>query len=283
LKRREEDHTLTTRSSTVTDINRSLAIAFKTAGPAPLITSKGPVVVQLTQILVNILSKKHACQQDFEGELDEADLQEESSEYDWLVIDTALDTIAGLAAALGPSFAELWKVFQKPIFKYAGSQEGIERTAAVGTIAECIPAMAAAVADHTDMLLTVLLRRLSDEDPEVKSNAAYAVGLLVEHSPDEAKVLASLLSVFQKLEPMLAEGGEARIRDNAAGCVARVVLRYPGRVPLEQVLPSLIEALPLREDYEENKPVYDMVVKLCEFSPLFCLADPGMVYCLCAA
>ncbi len=37
--------------------------------------------------------------------------------HDWLVIDTALDVVVGLAVALGPAFAELWKIFEKPVME----------------------------------------------------------------------------------------------------------------------------------------------------------------------
>jgi hypothetical protein len=29
-----------------------------------------------------------------------------------------------------------------------------------------------------------------------------------------------------------------------------------------------VELLPLREDYEENKPIYSMIVKLCKLIPV---------------
>jgi len=111
--------------------------------------------------------------------------------------------------------------------------------------------------------MTVLLKRLGDEDPQTKSNAAYAVGRLVEKSGDDATVLKAYPQILQKLESILRIT-EARCTDNAAGCVARLVLRHRDKVPVAQVLPALVDGgvLPLKDDYQENEPVWRMIVQL---------------------
>jgi hypothetical protein len=45
-------------------------------------------------------------------------------------------------------------------------------------------------------------------------------------------------------------------RDNAAGAVARMIVRNVAAVPLDQVLPILIASLPLRHDVLENRPIF---------------------------
>ena len=198
-------------------------------------------------------------------------MEDESAEYDWLVIETALEVVAALAAALREQFGELWKIFETPIMKYASSQERFERSAAVGTIGDCVQSMGAACTPHTQRMMRVLLKRLSDEDPETKSNAAFGIGLLCEKSTDAKEVLSNYVSILTKLEPLLdapsspAQGTDdphARLLDNAAGCVSRMIKKSPQNVPLEDVLPRLVEILPLKEDFDENEPVYDMLVTL---------------------
>ncbi len=206
--------------------------------------------------------------------MDELD---ESSEYDWLVIDTALDCISNLAFALGETFSQLWKIFEKPVLKFASGSEALERSTAIGVVAECIRAMRNAVTPYTTTLLKVLLHRMSDEDPETKSNAAFAIGLLQESSTNDAEVLKSYNTILTKLEPLL-HMHEARAMDNAAGCVSRMIMKHQDHVPINAVLPALIELLPLKEDFEENEPVFNMIVHLCKplfvlisyFRPLFC-------------
>ena len=52
----------------------------------------------MTSTMAAIITKAHPCQQDMGDDDDHEDLDdEESSEYDWLVIDTALDVIIGVS------------------------------------------------------------------------------------------------------------------------------------------------------------------------------------------
>lgn len=214
-------------------------------------------------VVSTIITRSHPCQQDL-GDEDEDQEVEGSSEYDWLVIDTALDVVIGLAVALGPSFAELWKIFEKPILKFASSEaENLERSTGVGVIAECASNMGAGVSPYTPKLLTLLLKRLSDADQETKSNAAYATGQLIFNSTDSNTYLPHYNTILQKLEPML-QIKDARIKDNAAGCLCRMIMAHPDKVPLPDVLPALVGLLPLKDDFEENAPVYKCLFQLYE-------------------
>ncbi|KAJ9144052.1 hypothetical protein NKR23_g6062 [Pleurostoma richardsiae] len=242
----------------VTEINRNIAAVLKTTGPAVL--AQDNMLTQTVTVLGTIITRSHPCQQDLGDEEDEQDT-EDSSEYDWLIIDTALDVVIGLAIALGPDFGELWKVFEKPIMKFASANEALQRSTAVGVIAECAANMGETVTPYTGALLKLLLHRLSDEDPETKSNAAYAIGRLIYNSTDSKTYLPSYNIILSKLEPML-QMDHSRIKDNAAGCVCRMIMSNPEVVPISEVLPVLVDLLPLKDDYEENAPVYECLFKL---------------------
>lgn len=206
---------------------------------------------------------------------DQEDLSdEESAEYDWLVIDTALDVIIGFSEALGPQFGEAWKVFQKPVMKFASSQTNYERSGSVGVIAECTANMGDAITPYTAPLLKLLLHRLTDEDAETKSNAAYAIGLLVFHSTASDVYLPAYNDILRKLEPLL-HTTHARTLDNASGCVSRMIMAHQDKVPVDEIMPVLVDLLPLKEDYEENAPIYDCITGLCK-SPLI----PAVVFLL---
>ncbi|POS88387.1 hypothetical protein EPUL_000121, partial [Erysiphe pulchra] len=227
-----------TNRAVVTDINRNVAATLK---------------------LCAIITKSHPCQQDLGDDGDVTELtDEESSEYDWLVIDTALDVIIGLSKAIGGQFSEAWKIFQKPIMRFASSQVNYERSAAVGVIAECIANMGDAVSPYTKTLLTLLLHRLSDEDAETKSNAAFAIGQLIFHSTESSEYLTAFPTIFTKLEPLLITRNSRSI-DNALGCMCRMIMSNIDQVPLQEVLPAIIDLLPLKEDYEENSPVFNCI------------------------
>ncbi|KAF2964486.1 hypothetical protein GQX73_g9082 [Xylaria multiplex] len=243
----------------VTEINRSVASTLKSTGPS--ILGQKDMMQQITTVLGTITTRCHPCQQDLGDDDENQDDLQGSSEWDWLIIDTALDVLIGLAAALGSQFTELWKVFQKPILKFISSNEHIERSTAVGVVAECVAYMGSAVTPYTSTLLPPLLHRLSDEDQETKSNTAYAIGQLIYHSEDEATYLPSFPQILRSLEPLLQIQAQ-RLQDNAAGCLCRLILSNPNQVPIPDVLPALVGLLPLKEDYEENKPVYQCLHKL---------------------
>lgn len=256
----------------MTEINRNVAATLSLCGPAILTPTSGESstpLEQTTALLMLILQKQHPCQKD-EDDFDDAEpLDQESAEYDWLIIETALEVVASLSKALGAQFAQLWPAFQKQILKFASSQERFERSSSVGTMGECIQSMGAECTPHTSTMMNVFLKRLSDEDPETKSNAAFGTGMLCEHSTDANQVLSNYGAILGKLEPLLDaspssgdDDSHARLLDNAAGCVSRMIKKSPQNVPLEEVLPRLVEILPLKEDFDENEPVFDMIVAL---------------------
>jgi importin-4 len=233
---------------------------LKMTGPALL--NYPDALSKVVQTVTNLITRKHTCQTGMDDE-DLGDEDLEPTELDWIVVDNAMDVISGLAAALGPSFAELWKVFEKQVLRYASSGESLARQTACGVLAEVITGMEGGITPFTQSIMQVLLKRLGDEDAQTKSNAAYAVGRLVEKSNDDATVLKAYPAIMQKLENMLGIK-ESRCMDNAAGCVSRLILKHKSNVPIGEVLPALVNSgvLPLKEDYQENEPVWTMIVQL---------------------
>lgn len=246
----------------MTAINQYAAETLKLCGPAILGIEE--FETQMVSTLASIITRTHPCQQDY-GDEEDHDVESGTSEYDWLVIDTAMDVVIGMAAAMGPTFAEHWKVFQKPIIKYASSQEGLERATATGTIAEVIRYLGTGVTPFTEPLAKILLHRLSDNDVLAKSNAAYAVGQLIVTSGD-ANVLSLYEEVAMKLEPGLAIT-DSRMQDNISGCFSRMMIRNPEPAVVARLLPEILNVLPLTEDYEENAPIFECIFKLCTSPP----------------
>lgn len=216
------------------------------------------------ETIIALVTRKHICQTDLDEEAAGLDFDDmETTEYEWIAIDSAMDIISGLATALGPSFTRLWKTFEKHVLKYASSGESLERASACGVLAEIITGMEGEVTPYTPTLMQILLKRLGDEDAQTKSNAAYAIGRLVEKSNDDATVVKAYPSILQKLEGLL-QIQECRCMDNAAGCVARMILKHRNKAHVPDVLLALVDSgvLPLKEDYQENEPVWKMIVTL---------------------
>ena len=253
---------LTKHRTIVTEISRAIAENLKLTGPA-LLVGDG-VLKKTVETVEALISRKHVCQMDLDEEAATLDIEDmETTEYDWIAIDSAMDIIAGLAVALGSSFTEIWPQFEKRVYNYASSGESLERASACGVLAEVITGLDGAVTPYTSKMMTILLKRLSDEDAQTKSNAAYAVGRLVEKSNDDATNLKAYPTIIQKLEGLLGIK-QCRCMDNAAGCIARLILKHRDKAYVPDVLPALVNSgvLPLKEDYQENEPVWKMIVTL---------------------
>lgn len=113
--------------------------------------------------------------------------------------------------------------------------------------------------------MELFYRGLSDPDAEVQCNAAFASGLLVEHS--EVDLSPQYPQLLQALRPLFSVPSDAppaklNTRDNAAGAVSRMIVKNTAAVPLDQVLPILFSALPLKNDFLENRPVFRCIFHL---------------------
>lgn len=228
-----------------------------------MLVAQDGMLDELVTVVGLVLTRSHPCQQDLGDEEEAQEVDSGSSEFDWLIIDTALDVVVGLAAALGPAFGRLWKVFEKPILKLASSTEDLHRSTAVGTIAEVLKYSGEALSPFTESLGQALGRRLTDHDALAKSNAAYAMGLLILSSNETDKTIPLYPKLWEKLEPLLSQK-EMRIADNVAGCLCRMMIKHPDGGFVAQALPAVVAVLPLTEDYEENEPIYGCVYKLCK-------------------
>jgi len=186
----------------------------------------------------------------------------------------SLDVVIGLSAALGGAFGELWKIFEKPVLKLASSTEDLHRSTAVGTIAEIVKFTGEAISPFTDSLGQALGRRLGDHDPLTKSNAAYAMGMLILNSNETSKTLPLYPQLWEKLEPLLDQK-EMRMTDNVAGCLSRMMMKHADNGFVAEALPAIVNILPLTEDYEENAPIYQNIYKLCKSNPE---VPPGRKY-----
>lgn len=69
-------------------------------------------------------------------------------------------------------------------------------------------------------------------------------------------------ALLTALYPLFHDQELVNVTDNACGAVARLIMAHPNAIPLEQVLPVFVGALPLKKDYEENEPVFKLLFSL---------------------
>lgn len=133
----------------MTNILQCVCETLKMCGPAVLADGDGSKILELTTQLVIVLKKQHPAQlEDVEDEMDLSELQE-SSEYDWSLIESAMDVLVGLAVALGPQYGKIWAIVSVNLYKYVCSTDPRERATSVGAIADSIKYMESSVTPST--------------------------------------------------------------------------------------------------------------------------------------
>ncbi|CAG8543469.1 8474_t:CDS:2, partial [Ambispora gerdemannii] len=230
----------------VVQICQAMTESLKVCGPAII----AEYVDQIANQCLQILQKKAVCQQDQEDEdgiLDE----DEAAEHDALLISACADLVAAMALALGPDFVQYFKKKSKPVS---------DRSMTIGCLGECILGLKSAVTEFTEQLLTLFMKALTDENDEVRSNAAYAIGLLCQYTT--VNITPQYNNILAALHPLFIKKSTTNVTDNACGAVCRMMLAHPEAVPIDQVLPVLIQTLPLKQDYQENEPVYRCIFQL---------------------
>ncbi|KAL0953706.1 hypothetical protein HGRIS_004898 [Hohenbuehelia grisea] len=252
-----------------TEDNKTVASAV-CVGFAETLNTVGPAFVEghldtVCNIAIQILEQKAFCQQD--PDQDEAEeAPEDQAEYDSVLISSAGDLVAALANALGADFVQAFEKFFPLISKYYKKNRSLaDRSSSIGTLAEIISGMKGSITPFTEPLLDLFYRALSDNEPEVLSNAAFAVGLLVENSDvDLSPQYLNLLGALRPLFVLAPDSPSAKLnaRDNAAGAIGRMIIHNTAAIPLDQVLPVFVGALPLKNDYLENRPVFRSIFHL---------------------
>ncbi|KAG6857456.1 hypothetical protein H0H87_003523 [Tephrocybe sp. NHM501043] len=252
-----------------TEDNKSVASSL-CVGLAETINKVGPAFVDghldtVCNIAIQILEQKAFCQQDPDQD-DTEEAPEDQAEYDSVLISSAGDLVSALAQALGSDFAPAFNTFFPLIAKYYKTSRSLsDRSSAIGCLAEIISGMKEAITPTTQPLLELFYRALSDPDAEVQSNAAFAVGQLVENTQhDLAPQYIQLLGALRPLFNVTPDSSAAQLnaKDNAAGAVGRLIVRNTSAIPLDQVLPIFVNALPLKNDYLENRPAFRAIFHL---------------------
>ncbi|KAK9388585.1 armadillo-type protein [Lipomyces mesembrius] len=243
--------------STATVICDNICETIRLCGPGIVGNDLEPIAT----MILSILKKQHLCQtQDDDPEEEDV---EDAAEYDILLVESAMDVVVSLAAAFAGDFDNYFRIFCPVILKYCSNSTIGERKAGVGALAETVNGMKSSVTPYTSQLLKAFVHRLSDESIEVRSNAVYGYGLLAEYSQSPQEIVASYPKSLQRLQQCLVSDSENyRCVANICGCVARMAYCHSDSVPLGDVLPALVYSMPLKDGYEENDPIFRLVVQL---------------------
>lgn len=221
-------------------------------------------------VIIDVLRKKTVCQ-DSGG--DEAD-DEEQAEYDAMLQEFAGEGVPLLTSSVpADSFAPFLNDLLTLIIPKAKSSCTVaDRSFSVGTIGEVLHALVTAPGGRSlagrlsNRLRPVLINGVRDSDPEVRSNSVFGLGCMAQAAgPVAVSDYPTMLSVFSN---MLSKESDLRVIDNVCAALCRMIMSNKEAVPLEQVVPAIVGQLPLKEDMEENKTVFNCLTLLYKHNPV---------------
>lgn len=226
----------------------------------------------LLEQITLILRNEHPCQEKDEDLPDD----EDTNETDAIVYDSALEVLISLSTAINEDFPTIFAQFKDLIYSQINSKSKSKRVSTLGCLAEITNGMKTNNPYSQELLEIFVGKLTNDKSSEVRGNAAYGVGIAAEFATFDAssayptilQALSQLLNKADK-EALKNEEGDDETAEtinrtfaNACGCVARLTLKHPAAVPVDAILPALFEHLPLETGFEENTPIFQLIMKL---------------------
>ncbi|KAG7488719.1 hypothetical protein MATL_G00036610 [Megalops atlanticus] len=217
-------------------------------------------LAEVFQAIRDVLKKKTTCQ---DGGGDEDNANEQQAEHDAMLQEFAGEGIPLLASAVPAEtfFPFLNELLPLIMSKAKSSSPVADRSFSVGTLGETLQLLGgvaggrAVVGQLSNQVLPVLVGGVGDSDAEVRSNSVFGLGVLAETAgPFITKDYPMLLFLFSSL---LSKESDRRVIDNLCAALCRMIMSSAENVPLDQVFPALLSCLPLKEDIEENKTVFN--------------------------
>ncbi len=230
----------------------------------------------LTQRILTYLDERGNCQtvnKFDDGDDDDDEGDEGEDDHTDLVMASLGDMIGILAKVSGPDFVPYFNKFHPKLLKFTqSSRSQPDRSIAICCYAEVFEGLGSASLSYSDSIIPVLQSTLEDLEglAATRQNAAFCLGVLIEAAGEV--LVPRYLQFLQWLRPVCVrketdqeeeDVGGADV-DNALGAVARMILVASDAVPLNQVLPVMFAALPLKEDLTECTVVFKAFLHLVE-------------------
>ncbi|RVE58956.1 hypothetical protein OJAV_G00199280 [Oryzias javanicus] len=225
---------------------------------------------EICSVIREVLTKKTPCQG---GDPDDADDEDQQAEFDAMLQEFAGEGIPLLASSVpADQFSPFLNDLLPLIMSKAKSSCTVaDRSFSIGTIGEILHALSNAPGGRgvagrlSNRLLPVLVAGVKDSDAEVRNNSVFGLGCLAEAAgPIVVSDYPTMLSVFSN---MLVKESDQRVIDNLCAALCRMIMSNISAVPLKQVLPALVDRLPLKKDMEEYKTVFKCLNMLYKHSP----------------
>jgi hypothetical protein len=232
-----------------------------------------PFAKVVLEIILLFLSEKAPCQLLNKAEKSDDGEENDDDDHDHVVIDSVSDLIGCLARLMGNDLVQYFDSFHPLLLKFTKpARVPADRIMAIGCYSEVFEEFeSASILKYIEVLLPILHTNLNDTNENLRRNCAYCIGVLVEKT-DKALV-PHFLTFLQWLHPVCVRKESAKADyvggadiDNAVGAVAKMIHVAPEAIPLAQVLPVMLNALPMKEDYDEGTVVFSTFYKLVQMN-----------------
>ncbi|XP_020296536.1 importin-4-like [Pseudomyrmex gracilis] len=204
--------------------------------------------------VIDVFAGKLACQDQDQDEDDNTD-----AEQDKYLLDYASTVLINIGRLVPPEdFAICFETILPMLLKRLKKSDEWQRSAAVGTIAECMSGLRHLSTAFVSRLLPIFLQGATqDSDNEVRSNCFFAIGELVLYAKEA--VFPHYPQILQTLSHAISKETHETARDNVIGALARLIITNYSSLPLEQILPVFVQQLPLNLDWSEHKAVFQSI------------------------
>merc|ERR1719330_283520 len=223
-----------------------------------------------------IITKTAPCQLD-----ENVDYDDEDDEHDSFMT-SVCDLVAAFGRVMGQHFNQYLPQFLPAVCEYAkSSRPASDRAMALGCLGELAQEIGDGIKDYwTTVFYPAILAGLADEDHNVKRNAAFCAGVCCEGLGDlivaEYETILGAIGQLFNIGPTVSDTSAAAV-DNASASVCRMIMASPTNVPMPQVLPVLLKALPLKNDMSENETVYKCLLGLLQMNNADTLAQKAEI------
>ncbi len=250
-------------------------------GGRQLLQPESELVPRLCERLIILLNKKALCQE-AESEYEDEDDEEDEDDHDEQLIDCVAECASAVAKCFGSEFGEYLPSFLEAFTAYCReTRPPLDRSMGIGAIAELLQtagesatAMPGVMAQMETIMQAVLSCLSVDGKHEgVRRNGAYAAGIICIHMADAIDAAGMIPAVLAALQPLTIrdQGVHDTTVDNACGAIARILLSRVGQaaagktrseLPIPDIIPPYMAALPVREDFAENVMVTESLIAL---------------------
>jgi len=213
---------------------------------------------EIISIIMELLKREHPCQLVREA------YDEDESELALFTV--TMDTISRFARVYGQLFITPIEQFLMCLQPYLVPEATVDyKNVSIATIAEIAQELKDHFKPYCETFLPISIEMINaHSEKSVKHNAIYCSGLLAQYGGETThKYFGSLtqaLSPVCSLDPVKYN----TVVDNACGALARMINSNPNIMPINDIMPIILNLLPLRDDMEPSIAIHEAIFNLIQ-------------------